>query len=82
MFIHKSHFCGQASIGPFSHAPSCIYIIKNFAWEDQRRKRCYIVYIAPQGVNSAILFVYRTGYAYGKELESFQKVFLSPFSTG
>ena len=38
--------------------------------------------IAPQGVNSAILFVYRTEYAYGKELESFQKNFLGPFSTG
>ena len=32
-------------------------------------------HIAPQGVNSAILFVYRTEYAYGKELEDFQKVF-------
>ena len=31
-------------------------------------------------MNSAILFVYRTGYAYGKEPEGSQKVFLSPFS--
>ena len=60
-----------------------IYIyIKNFVWEDQRRKQCYIFHIAPQGVNSAILFVYKTGYAYGKEPEGFQKVFLSPFSAG
>ena len=58
-----------------------IYIYKkNFAWEDQRRKQCYIVHIAPQDVNSAILFVYRTGYMYGKEPGGFQKVFLSPFS--
>ena len=56
--------------------------IKNFVWEDQRRKQCYTVHIAPQGVNSAILFVYRTGYVYGKEPEGSQKVFLSPFSNG
>ena len=51
-------------------------------WEDQRQKRCYIVHIASRGVNSAILFIYRTGYVYGKEPEGFQKVFLSPFRTG
>ena len=44
------------------------------------QKRCYIVHIPSQGVNSAVLFVYRTGYAYGKELEGSQKGFLSPFS--
>ena len=49
--------------------------IKNFAWEDQKRKQCYIVHIAQWGVNSAILFIYRTRYAYGKEPEGFQKVF-------
>ena len=54
--------------------------IKNFAWGDQRQKQCYIVHVAPRGVNSAILFVYRTGYAYGKELEGFQKIFLGPFT--
>ena len=48
-----------------------IYICKNFAWENQRRKRCYIVHIAPPGVTSALLFIYRTGYTYGKELEGF-----------
>ena len=37
---------------------------------------------APRSVNSAILFVYRTGYAYGKEPEGFQKAFLSRFSIG
>ena len=42
----------------------------------------YIVHIALQSVNSAILFVYRTGYTYGKEPEGFQKGFLSPFSAG
>ena len=31
-------------------------------------------------MNSAIFFVYRTGYAYGKEPEGFQKVFLGPFN--
>ena len=31
-----------------------IYVhIKNFMREDQRQERCYIVHIAPQGVNSA-----------------------------
>ena len=35
------------------------------------------VHIAPRCVNSAILFVYGTGYTYGKEPEGFQKVFLS-----
>ena len=45
-------------------------------------KRCYIVHITPRDVNSGILFIYRTGYTYGKEPEAFQKVFLSPFSTG
>ena len=59
-----------------------LYIIKNFACEDQRQKWHYIVHIPPQGVNSAILFVYRTGYAYGKALEDFHKVFLSRFSAG
>ena len=55
-----------------------IYIyIKNFAWEKQRKQKCYIVHIAPQGVNDAILYVYKIGYAYGKEPECFQKVFLS-----
>ena len=61
-----------------------IYIniyIKNFVWEDQRQKQCYIVHTAPQGVNSAILFIYRTIYAYGKEPKGFKKIFLSPFST-
>ena len=28
-----------------------IIYIKNFAWEDQRQKRCYIFHIVPQGVN-------------------------------
>ena len=56
--------------------------IKNFVWEDQRQKWCYIVHIALRGVNSAILFIYRTGYAYVKEPEGFQKGFLSPFSAG
>ena len=32
-------------------------------------------YVAPRSVNCAILSVYRTGYAYGKEPEGFQKVF-------
>ena len=31
---------------------------------------------------SAILSVYRTGYAYGKEPEGFQKLFLGPFRAG
>ena len=53
--------------------------IKNFAWEDQRRKWCYM---ALRGVNSAILSVYITGYAYGNEPEGFQKVFLGPFGAG
>ena len=47
-----------------------------------KAKQCYIVHIAPQGVNSAILFVYKTRYACGKEPEGFQKIFLGPFSTG
>ena len=65
-----------------TYADMSVYI-KKFVLEDQRQKRCYIVHnIAPQGTNSAILFVYRIGYAYGKEPEGFQKVFLSPFSTG
>ena len=63
-----------------------VYIIyiqtKNFVWEDQRQKQSNSVHIASQGVNSAILFVYRTGYTYGKEPEGFQKVFLRPFSAG
>ena len=46
------------------------------------RKRCGIVHIALRGVNSAVLFVDRIGYAYGKEPECFQKIFLSPFSAG
>ena len=33
-------------------------------------------------MNSAILFVYRTEYAYGKEPEGSQKVLFSPFSAG
>ena len=45
--------------------------IKKFAWEDQKQKWCYIVHIAPRGVKSAILFIYRTRYAYGKEPEEF-----------
>ena len=49
-------------------------------WKDQRQKRCYIFHIALRGVNWAILSIYRTGYAYGKEPEGFQKVFLSPFN--
>ena len=50
-----------------------IYIYKyNFAWEDERQKRCCIVDIAPQGLNSAILFVYRTGYSYDKVPEGFK----------
>ena len=49
-----------------------IYIY-NFAWEDKRQKWCYIVHIALWGVNSAILFVYRTRYAYGKKPEGSQK---------
>ena len=59
-----------------------IYIyIKNFVWEDQRQKQCYIDHIAPRDVHSSILFIYRTGYTYGKEPKVFQKVFLCPFST-
>ena len=46
------------------------------------QKQCYIFHIAPRGVNCAILSIYRTGYAYGKEPEGFQKVCLNPFSTG
>ena len=46
------------------------------------KKQCYIVHIAPRGVNSAILSVYRTGYAYGKEPKGLQKIFLGPFSAG
>ena len=46
------------------------------------RKCCYIVLMALQGVNSAILFVDRTGYVYNKEPKGFLKVFLSPFSAG
>ena len=42
----------------------------------------YFSYIAPRGVNCAILSVYRTGCTYGKQLEGFQKIFLSPFSAG
>ena len=67
------------------HAHAYIYIyiyIKNIAQEDQRLKRCYIFHIALRGVNCTILSVYRTGYAYGKEPEGFQKVFLSPFRAG
>ena len=51
-------------------------------WEDQMQKCCYIILIALQGVNSAILFVDKTGYVYNKEPKGFLKVFLSPFSTG
>ena len=46
------------------------------------RKCCYIVVIALQGVNSAILFVDRTRYEYNKEPKGFLKVFLSPCSAG
>ena len=60
---------------PFSFHLLAVLLIENFAWEDQGRKQCYIVHIATQGVNSAILCVHRTGYAYGKEPESYQKVF-------
>ena len=59
-----------------------VYIYKEFCVGESRRKQCYIVHIAPRGVNNAILFVYRTGYVYGKEPEGFQKVFLSPFNAG
>ena len=37
------------------------HIYKEFTWEDQRRRRCYIFHIAPRGVNCAILSVQRTG---------------------
>ena len=47
-----------------------IYIYK-CAWEDQRQKQCYIVHIALRYVNGAIIFIYRTRYVYGKELEGF-----------
>ena len=35
----------------------CIYI-KNFVWEDQRQRRCYIIHIAPKSVNSAVLLFF------------------------
>jgi len=35
--------------------------IKNFTWEDQMLKQCYIFHIALLGVNSAIWSSYRTG---------------------
>ena len=56
-----------------------VYIyIKNFAWEDQRQKQCYIVHIALQGVNCAMLFIYRTGYAYmAKSRKPFKRLFLA-----
>ena len=41
-----------------------------------------IFHIAPRGVNCAILSIYITGYAYGKEPEGFQKVFLGLFRAG
>ena len=46
------------------------------------KKEIRFVHIAERGVDSAILFISRTGYAYGKETEGYQKVFLNPFSTG
>ena len=53
-----------------------IYIyIKNFAWEDQRRKWCYM---ALRGVSSAILSVYITGYAYART-SRLSKGFPQPF---
>ena len=58
-----------------------MYICKEFYVGGSKAKRCYTVHMALQGVNSAILFVYKTGYTYVKEPEGFQKVFLSPFST-
>ena len=65
--------------GPPGQSGLYIYI-KHFSWEDQRKKWCYIVHIAPQGVCSAILFVYRTWNMYGKEAEGFQNVFLNPYT--
>ena len=56
--------------------------VKNFMWEDQRRKRCYIAHKALRSMSNAILFIYRAGYAYSKEPKGFQKVSLGPFSTG
>ena len=57
-----------------------IHIYKEFCVGGSKAKRCYIVHIVLRGVNSAILFVYRTGYAYGKEPKGFQNIFLSHFS--
>ena len=60
-----------------------IHIHKEFCVGGSKAKTVlYCSYIAPQGVNRAILFVYRTGYAYSKEPEGFQKIFLGPFSAG
>ena len=38
----------------------CKYLViyKKLAWEDQRRKQCYIFHVAPRGVNSAILLLF------------------------
>ena len=59
-----------------------IYIYKEFCVGGSKVKTVLYFYIAPRVVNCTILSVFRTGYAYGKEPEGFQKIFLSPFSTG
>ena len=59
-----------------------IYVYKEFCIVGPKAKRCYSFHIALRGVNCAILSVYRTGYAHGKEPEGFPKVFLSLFNAG
>ena len=76
MHVH-THIC--------THSHLCtqyIYIYKEFRVGGSKAKTVLYFHIAPQGVNCAILSVYRTGYAYCKEPGGFQKVFLSPFSDG
>ena len=57
-----------------------IYIyIKNFAWEDQRRKQCYILHIAPQGVKVLYYLLIEPDMHMAKNWKAFIKGFSQPF---
>ena len=59
-----------------------IYIYKEFCVGGSKAKTVLYFSYSTARCELAILSVYRIGYAYAKEPEGFQKVFLSPFSAG
>ena len=59
-----------------------IYIYKEFCVGGSKAKTVLYFSYSTARCERTILSVYRTGYAYGKEPEGFQKVFRSPFSVG